>query len=43
MACFCGPFSFLLYVIDGEEVTEESTSQLTGDLVRTGNLEKVLE
>jgi len=42
MAYFCDPFSFTLYVIDEEEVTESCASQLTGDLVRAGNLEKIL-
>lgn len=42
MAYFCDPFSFTLYVIDEEEVTESCASQLTGDLVCAGNLEKIL-
>lgn len=42
MEYFYGPFLFLLYVIDGNEVTESCASQLTGDLVHTGNPEKAL-
>lgn len=38
---FFGPFSFPLYMIDGEEVTESYASQLTRDIACTGHLEIV--